>query len=121
MSPSRRVRLRDGTPCTTSSLIEMQIEAGKTRPATVSPLEAGGTVVLEHGRGLARVDLHAVADGLLAVVGALHEPPAAAVAAVRLRGRVEARVEHGAALLAHAPPRQALERVLAGQGDQEDA
>ena len=34
MSPSRNARRGDGMPCTTSSLIEMQIDAGYTRPAT---------------------------------------------------------------------------------------
>ena len=34
MSPSRSTRRGDGIPCTTSSLIEMQTDAGYTRPAT---------------------------------------------------------------------------------------
>ena len=35
MSPARSTALVVGTPWTTSSLMEMQIEAGYTRPATV--------------------------------------------------------------------------------------
>jgi hypothetical protein len=34
MSPSRSARRPDGMPCTTSSLMEMQMDAGNVRPLT---------------------------------------------------------------------------------------
>src|SRR3989304_2555875 len=90
MSPGLSAR-REGMPCTPSSLIEMQIEAGELPPPPGEPAppaarprhlaqQARRPVVVEHRRRLPGVPLQPAADRLLAVVLPLHELAAAPAA-----------------------------------------
>src|SRR6185436_10982421 len=79
--------------------------------------QSGTPVVLEDRRGLARVHVEPAADGLLAIVLALRERPAAAIAVPAPFGRLEAHVRERAAALAHAPAGDPLHQLVARHVD----
>src|SRR5882757_1357496 len=77
-----------------------------------SDQDAGFGVIPDDRCGLLRVYLQPMPDGLLAVVVALEELPAAAVAGVRVDGGVEVQVPDRAALAAGAPTGQPTHHLV---------